>query len=226
MKLSKMNIEKLLVERKTTSAQYCLGVLGEARACHLLVDVVANDCNTPTLIPISLASVIVHRINPWCNRFNESCHASNIRMYIISLEYARPANAGSTNMFCRPETMKHEIIDIPSIPGLREPPRRVELLIIDFRLELVPLACLECENVILNTLRSSTKDNLVLPSCKLCHLVEFRRISLTGFRSCTSRSHYQSVSKQTTRVSSISVGIIPDSHFSPFDIIPPVLAGS
>ncbi|GJS58829.1 hypothetical protein Tco_0653613 [Tanacetum coccineum] len=29
--------------------------------------------------------------------------------------------------------------------------------------------------------------------------VEFKRISLIGFRSCTSRSHYQSVSKQTTR---------------------------
>ncbi|GKE87858.1 hypothetical protein Tco_1565333, partial [Tanacetum coccineum] len=29
--------------------------------------------------------------------------------------------------------------------------------------------------------------------------VEFRRISLTEFRSCTSRSHYWSVSKQTTR---------------------------
>ncbi|GJZ71822.1 hypothetical protein Tco_0635673 [Tanacetum coccineum] len=29
--------------------------------------------------------------------------------------------------------------------------------------------------------------------------VEFRRISLIGFRSCTSRSHYRSVSKQTTR---------------------------
>ncbi|GJV76905.1 integrase, catalytic region, zinc finger, CCHC-type containing protein [Tanacetum coccineum] len=31
------------------------------------------------------------------------------------------------------------------------------------------------------------------------HKVEFQRISLTGFRSCTSRSYYQSVSKQTTR---------------------------
>ncbi|GKA91120.1 hypothetical protein Tco_0812990 [Tanacetum coccineum] len=30
-------------------------------------------------------------------------------------------------------------------------------------------------------------------------LVEFKRISLTGFRSCTSRSRDQSVSKQTTR---------------------------
>ncbi|GJV85888.1 retrovirus-related pol polyprotein from transposon TNT 1-94 [Tanacetum coccineum] len=29
--------------------------------------------------------------------------------------------------------------------------------------------------------------------------VEFRRISLTGFHSCTSRSHYRSVTKQTTR---------------------------
>ncbi|GKC48392.1 reverse transcriptase, partial [Tanacetum coccineum] len=29
--------------------------------------------------------------------------------------------------------------------------------------------------------------------------VEFKRISLIGFRSCTSRSHYRSVSKQTTR---------------------------
>ncbi|GJY91131.1 hypothetical protein Tco_0506327 [Tanacetum coccineum] len=44
-------------------------------------------------------------------------------------------------------------------------------LIIDFRFELVPLSGLECENVILNTLRSSTKHNLVSPSCKLCHLV-------------------------------------------------------
>ncbi|GJU18633.1 hypothetical protein Tco_1146599 [Tanacetum coccineum] len=31
-------------------------------------------------------------------------------------------------------------------------------------------------------------------------VVEFKRISLTGFRSCTSRSRYRSVSKQTTRV--------------------------
>ncbi|GJV80127.1 hypothetical protein Tco_1515997 [Tanacetum coccineum] len=31
-------------------------------------------------------------------------------------------------------------------------------------------------------------------------VVDFQRISLTGFYSCTSRSHYQSVSKQTTRV--------------------------
>ncbi|GJW31866.1 hypothetical protein Tco_0051898 [Tanacetum coccineum] len=30
-------------------------------------------------------------------------------------------------------------------------------------------------------------------------VVELRRISLTGFRSCTSRSHYRSVSKQITR---------------------------
>ncbi|GJZ49920.1 hypothetical protein Tco_0604110, partial [Tanacetum coccineum] len=36
---------------------------------------------------------------------------------------------------------------------------------------------------------------LALPS----RLVEFKRISLTGFRSCTSRSRYRSVSKQTTR---------------------------
>ncbi|GKA33325.1 hypothetical protein Tco_0719692 [Tanacetum coccineum] len=32
-----------------------------------------------------------------------------------------------------------------------------------------------------------------------CDQIEFRRIFLTGFRSCTSRSHYRSVSKQTTR---------------------------
>ncbi|GJS75339.1 hypothetical protein Tco_0725220 [Tanacetum coccineum] len=34
---------------------------------------------------------------------------------------------------------------------------------------------------------------------KMNHWVEFRRISLTWFRSCTSHSHYRSVSKQTTR---------------------------
>ncbi|GJS01105.1 hypothetical protein Tco_0317613 [Tanacetum coccineum] len=40
------------------------------------------------------------------------------------------------------------------------------------------------------------------------HEVEFKRISLTGFRSCTSRSRYRSISKQTTRIapSFLSVG--------------------
>ncbi|GJV01785.1 hypothetical protein Tco_1335354 [Tanacetum coccineum] len=38
-------------------------------------------------------------------------------------------------------------------------------------LELVPLSSLECEIMIFDTLRSLTKHNLVLPSCKLCHLV-------------------------------------------------------
>ncbi|GJS97721.1 hypothetical protein Tco_0804689 [Tanacetum coccineum] len=32
-----------------------------------------------------------------------------------------------------------------------------------------------------------------------CNQIEFRRIFLTGFRSCTSHSHYQNVSKQTSR---------------------------
>ncbi|GJU13947.1 hypothetical protein Tco_1136343 [Tanacetum coccineum] len=48
-----------------------------------------------------------------------------------------------------------------------------------------------------NAPHSSRK--LLPPSGNLHEWVEFRRISLTGFRSCTSRSHYQSVSKQTTR---------------------------
>ncbi|GJR46705.1 hypothetical protein Tco_1314808, partial [Tanacetum coccineum] len=33
--------------------------------------------------------------------------------------------------------------------------------------------------------------------------VEFKRISLTRFRSCTSRSHYQSVLKHTTRTACV-----------------------
>ncbi|GJS41127.1 hypothetical protein Tco_0566170 [Tanacetum coccineum] len=33
-------------------------------------------------------------------------------------------------------------------------------------------------------------------ACLMLALVEFKRISLTGFRSCTSRSHYRSISKQ------------------------------
>ncbi|GKC95538.1 hypothetical protein Tco_1160980 [Tanacetum coccineum] len=48
--------------------------------------------------------------------------------------------------------------------------------------------------------------------------VEFRGISLTGFRGCTSRSHYQSISKQTTRTSTLS------SRYPWVD--PLVLAGS
>ncbi|GJS91973.1 reverse transcriptase domain-containing protein [Tanacetum coccineum] len=37
--------------------------------------------------------------------------------------------------------------------------------------------------------------------------IEFKRIILTGFRSCTSRSRYWSVSKQTTRTSTLSNGV-------------------
>ncbi|GJT29596.1 hypothetical protein Tco_0909871 [Tanacetum coccineum] len=44
---------------------------------------------------------------------------------------------------------------------------------------------------VLNSLRHKE-----LPSMKG---LEFLRISLTGFRSCTSRSHYRSVSKKTTQ---------------------------
>ncbi|GJY64148.1 retrovirus-related pol polyprotein from transposon TNT 1-94 [Tanacetum coccineum] len=45
---------------------------------------------------------------------------------------------------------------------------------------------------------------IVRKTCKYsintaCDQVEFKRISLTGFRSCTSRYRYQSVSKETTR---------------------------
>ncbi|GKC53702.1 hypothetical protein Tco_1076447, partial [Tanacetum coccineum] len=38
--------------------------------------------------------------------------------------------------------------------------------------------------------------------------VGFKRISLTGFRSCTIRSHYRSVSKQTTRKGLLRFGDI------------------
>ncbi|GJZ22349.1 zinc finger, PHD-type containing protein [Tanacetum coccineum] len=48
-------------------------------------------------------------------------------------------------------------------------------------------------------------EKLLPPSGNLHEWVEFRRISLTGFRSCTSRSHYRSVSKQTTRIPDFSV---------------------
>nr|GEW20233.1 BTB/POZ and TAZ domain-containing protein 4-like [Tanacetum cinerariifolium] len=49
---------------------------------------------------------------------------------------------------------------------------------------------------------NSTRHRLTAaapPSGNLHEWVEFRRISLTGFRNCTSHSHYRSVSKQTTR---------------------------
>ncbi|GJW50211.1 hypothetical protein Tco_0091562 [Tanacetum coccineum] len=39
-------------------------------------------------------------------------------------------------------------------------------------------------------------------------VVEFKRISLTGFRSCTSRSRYRSISNQTTRISIIAVNTV------------------
>ncbi|GJV08342.1 retrovirus-related pol polyprotein from transposon TNT 1-94 [Tanacetum coccineum] len=42
-------------------------------------------------------------------------------------------------------------------------------------------------------------NDLVLSKHLWIEIVEFKRISLTGFYSCTSRSRYRSVSKQTTR---------------------------
>ncbi|GKA22288.1 hypothetical protein Tco_0708250 [Tanacetum coccineum] len=42
---------------------------------------------------------------------------------------------------------------------------------------------------------------VLVTTARRVSVVEFKRISLTGFRSCTSRSRYRSVSKQTTRIS-------------------------
>ncbi|GJU80675.1 hypothetical protein Tco_1283040 [Tanacetum coccineum] len=42
--------------------------------------------------------------------------------------------------------------------------------------------------------------------------VEFKRISLTGFRSCTSRSRYRSVSKQTTRYIQRIIVVLQDDQ--------------
>ncbi|GJR20036.1 hypothetical protein Tco_0968563 [Tanacetum coccineum] len=55
----------------------------------------------------------------------------------------------------------------------------------------------------------------VVPTGKDNVIVEFKRISLTGFHSCTSRSRYRSVSKQITRTSLIHI----ESHhrFFPVD---------
>ncbi|GKD34624.1 hypothetical protein Tco_1250133 [Tanacetum coccineum] len=94
------------------------------------------------------------------------------------------------------------------------------------RLELVPLACLVCdlelleiishtsylfiilyEHVAINLTRLGLAAATIENTCSIntaCDEVECKRISLTGFCSCTSRSHYQSVSKQTTRISQVT----------------------
>ncbi|GJQ96551.1 putative reverse transcriptase domain-containing protein [Tanacetum coccineum] len=62
-----------------------------------------------------------------------------------------------------------------------------------------------CETPIL-VLSEGTKDMVVYSDASYseaatvekCASIEFKRISLTGFRSCTNRSRYRSVSKQTT----------------------------
>ncbi|GJU63587.1 hypothetical protein Tco_1245422 [Tanacetum coccineum] len=64
---------------------------------------------------------------------------------------------------------------------------------------------LSIEHEVLNLDSTWTRSCYRRETCKYsintaCDQVEFKRISLTGFRSCTSRSHYQSVSKQTTRL--------------------------
>ncbi|GJY90688.1 hypothetical protein Tco_0505884 [Tanacetum coccineum] len=46
--------------------------------------------------------------------------------------------------------------------------------------------------------------DLVFYYIEKIYQVGFKRISLIGFRSCTSRSYYRSVSKQTTRISQVT----------------------
>ncbi|GKE85619.1 hypothetical protein Tco_1559361, partial [Tanacetum coccineum] len=58
------------------------------------------------------------------------------------------------------EIILDEEVAIDAIPMVVK-----SLIIFDFRLELVPLSLLVSEDVILSTVRSSTKHNLVLPSC-------------------------------------------------------------
>ncbi|GJV92265.1 retrovirus-related pol polyprotein from transposon TNT 1-94 [Tanacetum coccineum] len=67
-------------------------------------------------------------------------------------------------------------------------------------------------------LKSKTTEDIIsigsfVEVLDLNQYVEFRRISLTGFRSCTSRSYYRSISKQTTRPTTKGVGFrVVDSH--------------
>ncbi|GKC04158.1 retrovirus-related pol polyprotein from transposon TNT 1-94 [Tanacetum coccineum] len=62
-------------------------------------------------------------------------------------------------------------------------------------LDYLTLYFFEYEHVVLNsTCHGLDAAAIGKPAC-----LEFRRISLTGFRSCTSRSHYRSISKQTIR---------------------------
>ncbi|GJU63492.1 hypothetical protein Tco_1245327 [Tanacetum coccineum] len=49
--------------------------------------------------------------------------------------------------------------------------------------------------------------------------VEFKRISLTGFRSCTSHSRYRSVSKQTTRIAPSFLSFSVDTSLNSYRIL-------
>ncbi|GJS96240.1 zinc finger, CCHC-type containing protein [Tanacetum coccineum] len=62
-------------------------------------------------------------------------------------------------------------------------------------LEYLKLYFFEYEHVAVN----STRHGLDIATIRKPASLEFKRISLIGFRSCTSRSRYQSVSNQTTR---------------------------
>ncbi|GKE34883.1 hypothetical protein Tco_1454205, partial [Tanacetum coccineum] len=62
-------------------------------------------------------------------------------------------------------------------------------------LDYLKLYFFENEHVAVNSTCYGLDDAAIgKPAC-----LEFKRISLIGVRSCTSRSHYRSVSKQTTR---------------------------
>ncbi|GJU17863.1 hypothetical protein Tco_1145829, partial [Tanacetum coccineum] len=68
-------------------------------------------------------------------------------------------------------------------------------------LEYLKLYFFEYEYVAMN----STRHGLDTATIQKPVSLEFKRISLTGFRICTSRSRYQSVSKQTTRFDSYRI---------------------
>ncbi|GJR35808.1 hypothetical protein Tco_1211492 [Tanacetum coccineum] len=73
-------------------------------------------------------------------------------------------------------------------------------------LEYFKLYFFQYEHVAVN----STRHGLDTATIGKPASLEFKRISLTGFRSCTSRSRYRSVSKQTTR----SVDVLMSKEFS------------
>ncbi|GJY88704.1 hypothetical protein Tco_0503332 [Tanacetum coccineum] len=127
--------------------------------------------------------------SPWLDPRNKFARRS-----LWGISPTRVISRGSTEGGVTSLSMRRENVDYQSSGRLCN---------LSF-LEYLKLYFFEYEHVAVN----STRHGLDTATTGKPTILKFKRISLTGFRSCTSCSHYWSVLKQTTRISTVTVNTV------------------